>query len=97
MRVRVDDSMRTVLTKTHAMTIIMAVGDAATKKGTARRGDVLQASESGSRTKSVRLQEMICAGYVEDVKEYAHPHNVKHLNLTPRGWKIYYAVRDDEK
>lgn len=87
---------RTPLTKTHALTVIMAVGDAAKRKGAARRGDVLTASESGSRTKSVRLQEMICAGYVEDVTEYTRPHNVKHLTLTPRGWKIYYAVKEDE-
>lgn len=87
---------KAVLTKTHAMTVLIDIGHAAEKKGIARRGDVLKASESGSRTKAERLKEMISAGYVVDVKEYSRPHNVKHLNLTPRGWKIYYAVKEDD-
>ena len=88
---------KAVLTKTHALTVILDVGTAAVNKGAARRGDVLKSSESGTRTKAVRLQEMIGAGYVVELREYSRPHNVKHLTLTPRGWKIYYAVRDDEE
>lgn len=92
-----DSVKKRILTKTHALTVILDVGKAAVNKGAARKGDVLRASESGSRAKAERLKEMIAEGYVVELQEFSRPCNVKHLTLTPRGWKIYYAVKDDDE
>lgn len=83
-----------VVSDTYGLEIVLKIGDTMTSDGIVKKTDILTQSESRNRPKSVRLEELVDAGFVTYVEEERHPHQVKHLNLTEDGWKIWTAFSE---
>lgn len=83
---------RDIFSQNHTVDIILRLGDAQRSHGSAKMGDVVLHSESGARTRQSRLHDLIYLGIIREVKEWKHPNNVKHIELTALGWSIYIAL-----
>ena len=70
----------------------MALGAAQRARRSAIMSDVVYHSENCQRCRQKRLHELIEYGLIRIIPEWKHPHNVKHLELTPLGWNVYAAI-----
>lgn len=84
---------RDIMSESHTLDIIIRLGDAQRAHGAAKMGDVVLHSEHGGRTRQTRLHDLIYLGIVREVKEWKHPNNIKHIELTTLGWSIYIALK----
>lgn len=88
---------RDIVSERHTLDIILRLGDAQRAHGTAKMGDVVLHSEHGGRTRQIRLHDLIFLGIIREVKEWKHPNNVKHIELTTVGMSIYVSLKRIEK
>ena len=83
-----------VLSDTYGIEIVLQIGDTMRSRGVVRKGDVLTQSECKNRPKSMRLEELVDNGFVTYVEERSHQHQVRHLDLTEDGWRLWTAVSE---
>lgn len=83
-----------VLTDSYGLEIVLRVGDTMRSKGVVKTTDVLTKSENKSHSRSVRMRELVDYGFLVEVEEDSHQHQVRHYDLTEDGWKIWTAVSE---
>lgn len=85
-------ALRNCLDLRHSIDIILRLGDAQRARGSAIMSDVVRHSENGARARQIRLHDLMAYGVIAQVREFKHPYNVKHIELTPAGWALYLAL-----
>ena len=88
---------KNVVSDGYGLEIIVNIGDTMRNKGIVKKTDVLTKSENKGRRKAVKLRELVDYGYVVEVEEESHQHQVRHYDLTSDGWAIWSAVEETSR